>query len=72
MIALTKLNGDRFTLNAIYIEQVQRLPATTITLSNGKKVIVKETDAEVISQVKQFYRQIGLVGVQNDNEEGSS
>lgn len=72
MISLTRLNGDTFTLNAMYIEQIQSFPDTTITLSNGKKLVVKEKKEEVISQVKQFYRQIGLIGVQGGVEGDSS
>lgn len=68
MIKLTRLNGDTFTLNAIYIEQVQSFPDTTLTLSNGKKLVVKENPDEVLRLVKQFYRQIGLVGVQVGGE----
>lgn len=72
MIPLTRLNGDSFTLNAIYIEQVQSFPDTTLTLHNGKKLVVKESREEVLSLVKQFYRQIGLVGVQVGKEGDSS
>src|SRR5699024_8910854 len=36
MIELEKVDGDRFTLNALFIEQIQSFPdTTTITLING-------------------------------------
>lgn len=47
---LTKLNGDTFTLNAIYIEQVQSFPYTTVTLTSGKKFVVKEAECEVVQK----------------------
>lgn len=72
MINLTRLNGDSFTLNAIYIEQVQSFPDTTLTLHNGKKLVVKESHEEVISLIKEFYRHVGLVGVQVEKEGDSS
>lgn len=72
MITLTRLNGDTFTLNAIYIEQVQSFPDTTLTLHNGKKLVVKETHEEVLSLIIQFYKQIGLMGVQVGKEGDSS
>ncbi|KGX93166.1 hypothetical protein N781_12180 [Pontibacillus halophilus JSM 076056 = DSM 19796] len=71
MISLTRLNGQSVTVNAIYIEMVESLPDTTITLSNGRKYFVTETEDEVTRLVKQFYRQVGLVGVRADVE-GSS
>lgn len=64
MIQLTSFNGETFTLNAVYIERVQSFPDTTITLFNGKKLVVKETELEVKASVLQFYQQIGLTGFQ--------
>lgn len=60
MIQLKKLNGDMFALNALLIEQVQSLPDTTITLINGKKVIVQNPEDEVLNLVTMFYKEIGL------------
>ncbi|MDC3416388.1 flagellar FlbD family protein [Aquibacillus salsiterrae] len=60
MIHLTRLNGDPFVLNGLYIEQVQSLPDTTITLFNQKKLVVQESASHVIGQVSQFYQMIGL------------
>lgn len=64
MIELTNFNGDTFNLNAIYIERVQSFPDTTITLFNGKKLVVKETELEVKKRALDFYQQIGLLGIQ--------
>lgn len=44
MIKVTRLNGQPFTLNALFIEQIECFPDTTITLSNGKKFVVKEDE----------------------------
>ena len=60
MIQLTRLNGEAFTLNAIMIEQVQVLPDTTITLLNGKKLVVKNTESEVVGRITAYYKKIGL------------
>ncbi|WP_374724032.1 flagellar FlbD family protein [Calidifontibacillus erzurumensis] len=69
MIKLTKLNGQTFHLNAIYIEQIQSFPDTTITLTNGKKFVVRESEQDVILLVKDFYRDIQLLGHQRVGEE---
>ncbi len=68
MIKLTKLNGSSFTLNAIYIEQIQSFPDTTITLTNGKKIVVRESENDVILFVTDFFRQISILGHQIDTE----
>ncbi|MRH42266.1 flagellar protein FlbD [Aquibacillus halophilus] len=62
MIQVTRLNGDTFTLNALYIEQIQSFPDTTISLINSKKLVVKESESEVIQLINQFYQHIGLQG----------
>ncbi|MGO4887774.1 flagellar FlbD family protein [Anaerobacillus sp. MEB173] len=68
MITLTRINGQSFTLNAIYIQEVQSFPDTTITLLNGKKIVVLEPEDDVILKVKSFYREVGLIRVISDVE----
>jgi flagellar protein FlbD len=70
MISLTQLNGNTFTLNAIYIEQVQSFPDTTITLTTGKKFVVKESEEEVAIKVSAFYRNITLLPMNSNKREG--
>jgi flagellar protein FlbD len=60
MIELKKLNGESFALNAVLIEQVQSLPDTTITLLNGKKIIVANPLEEVLQLTTQFFKEVGL------------
>ncbi|MFS0865099.1 flagellar FlbD family protein [Fredinandcohnia sp. 179-A 10B2 NHS] len=62
MITLTRLNEKKFTLNALYIEQVESFPDTTITLTNGKKFVVKETEEDVQFKVLEFYQKINILG----------
>ncbi|WP_339227715.1 flagellar FlbD family protein [Oceanobacillus sp. FSL K6-2867] len=64
MITLKRLNDDEFVLNAILIEQVQSLPDTTISLINGKKIVVKDNASDVIQMVTDYYQDIGLARVQ--------
>lgn len=60
MIPLTRLNGTPFTLNIFLIEEIEALPDTTITLINGKKIIVRETESNIQQQVLTYYQNIGL------------
>ncbi|MDX8365071.1 flagellar FlbD family protein [Cytobacillus sp. Hm23] len=68
MITVTRLNGKQHTLNAIYILQIEAFPDTTITLTDGKKFVVKESVDEVKAQVEQFYKRITLIGSHHDLE----
>ena len=61
MIELTKLNGKKFNLNALYIETFESFPDTTITLTTGTKYIVKETEEEVRQKVLNFYKHIQVL-----------
>ncbi len=72
LIKVTRLNGKPFMLNAIYIELIESFPDTTITLTNGRKYVVRESEDSVYESVKDFYQSISLLGQQmggNESEE---
>jgi flagellar protein FlbD len=54
LIALTQLNGACVYLNSSLIETFERTPDTVITLTSGKKLIVRESPEEVIDRVVEF------------------
>ena len=54
MIDVTKMNGGSNTVNADLIETVEETPHTIITLTTGKKIIVKESRQEVKNLVKSY------------------
>ena len=56
MIELTKLKGKKFFLNCDIIETVEENPDTTITLRNGKLLIVEEKPRDVVNLVIEFKR----------------
>jgi len=58
MIEVTKLNGNKLTINADLIERVEELPDTVITLTTGSKIIVKESRQEVRDLVILYKREI--------------
>ena len=58
MIELTKLNDMKLTVNAEIIEFVEETPDTVISLTTGKKLIVKETRQEVTDLVISYKRKI--------------
>ena len=58
MIELTKLNDVPILVNAELIETVEESPDTVITLTSGKKILVKERRQEVKNLVKSYKRDI--------------
>ena len=66
MIELTKLNELKITVTADLIEVVEETPDTIVTLTTGKKIIVKETRQEVANLVKSYKREIFINFVTGD------
>jgi len=58
MIAVTRLNGDRFVLNAELIRTVEENPDTVITLINGEHLVVKERMQEIVRLVIEYGRHL--------------
>ena len=58
MIKLTRTNGREFVLNADLIIEVQETPDTVITLTNGKKLLVKDSADDIINKVVNYRRRI--------------
>ena len=58
MIEVTKLNGSKILINSDLIETVEETPDTVVTLTTGKKLLVKESRQEVKNLVKSFRREI--------------
>lgn len=58
MIELTRLNGTVFGLNPELIEVVDSTPDTVITLTTGRKFIVKESRQEVKNLVLSYKKAI--------------
>jgi flagellar protein FlbD len=56
MITLSRLNGSQFVLNAEYIETIEETPDTVVTLTNGKKLMVKDRLDDVVKRVIEYHR----------------
>ena len=69
MITVTRLNGTKLTVNALLIEVIEESADTVITLTTGKKFVVKEKTAELIQLNQNFLRTIGLVAAALDGEQ---
>lgn len=60
MISVTRLNGSQIWLNALLIEMVEETPDTYITLTTGKRMIVLENAAEIVSSIKAYHHEVGV------------
>ena len=58
MIDVTRMNVSLLTINNNLIEMVEETPDTVITLTTGKKIIVKESRQEVKNLVKLYEKEI--------------
>jgi len=65
LITVTRLNGKKFQINALYIETIESFPDTTITLTNGHKFVVLEKEDQIQKQIILFYQSINMLGRTN-------
>jgi flagellar protein FlbD len=54
------LNNQELWLNPHLIETIEATPDTVITLTNGKRLVVKESATAVVEKIIQYRRKIGL------------
>lgn len=66
MIKLTTLDNRPVVINAELIERVEEVPETVITLTSGKKLLVKDLVDEVVARVIQYRR--AAYGVRDLNQ----
>ena len=55
---LHPLKGEPFYLNHRHIETVESNPDTTITLTNERKYVVKETPEQIAALITAYQRKI--------------
>ena len=58
MKEITKLNGTRILINPDLIEIIESTPDTVISLTTGRKIIVKESRQEINNLVKSYRKEI--------------
>jgi len=63
MIKLTGLNNKELILNAEHIEKLEAVPESLITLTNGNKYLVRESNEEIVSKVLEYKSKIQKFGL---------
>jgi flagellar protein FlbD len=58
MIALTRLNGQKFVINADKIRYLEQTPDTMVCCESGEKLMVKEPLDEVVRKAIDYARAV--------------
>ncbi|OQX91493.1 MAG: flagellar protein FlbD [candidate division Zixibacteria bacterium 4484_95] len=66
MIKLTRLNDSELVINTDLIEYIEAIPDTIISLTTGKKIMVKETVDDVINKVENFKRRTNQIEIKDE------
>ena len=61
MIDVTKMNGSKVPINSDLIETVEENPDTVLTLTTGKKIIIKESRQKVKNLVILYKRECNSI-----------
>ncbi len=56
MIYLTRLNGEKIILNIDLIEFMEKTPDTVVTLTTGKKFVVREPVNAIVDNINRLKR----------------
>ena len=54
MVELTRLNGQSMVLNGDLIELIEARPDTIISLTTGRKIIVRESVGELVKKLFEY------------------
>lgn len=58
MIEVTKINNEKILINSDLIEVVEETPDTIVTLTTGRKIIIKESRQDIKNLVKSYRKDI--------------
>jgi flagellar protein FlbD len=60
VIWVTRLDGTELAVNSDLILTIESTPDTVLALTNGERLLVKQTVPEIMERVVAFRRQIAL------------
>lgn len=61
MIKLNLLNNSEIVINAELIETIEQTPDTIITLTTGRKIMVKDTAEDIIENFVKYRQSINQI-----------
>lgn len=60
MIRVTRFNGTYFYVNAEMVKIVEGTPDTVISLTDGSKIVVRETPESVVEEIIVYRRRTNV------------
>ena len=69
MIEATRLNGSTIVVNADLIEMVESTPDTLVSLTTGRKIMVKESIDEIVRRTLEYRSKVRVYPVPTGAEE---
>jgi flagellar protein FlbD len=69
VIWVTRLDGTELAVNSDLILTIESTPDTVLALTNGERLLVKQTVPEIIDRVLTFRRQIAQGPLVQGDEE---
>ncbi|MHA1572713.1 MAG: flagellar FlbD family protein [Alphaproteobacteria bacterium] len=64
MIEVTQLNGEKVVVNADLIETIEAAHHTIVTLTTKRKLLLKESVADIVNAVIAFRQRVAQLGPQ--------
>ncbi|MDD5092227.1 MAG: flagellar FlbD family protein [Candidatus Wallbacteria bacterium] len=58
MIRVTRLNGTDLYVNEELVELIENTPDTVLTFVSGKKLLVTEGIADIVTKIKEFRKEV--------------
>jgi flagellar protein FlbD len=58
VIRVTRLDGTSVLVNVDQIESIEETPDTIVSLTNGHKILARETPQELVDRVVAFRRRV--------------
>lgn len=65
MIKVSRLNNTEFMINCELIEFIEETPDTVITLTTGKKFVVKDSIDELLKKVIEYKNNINCLKIKD-------
>lgn len=65
MIKVSRLNNTEFMINCELIEFIEETPDTVITLTTGKKFVVKDSIDELLKKVIEYKSNINCLKIKD-------
>ena len=60
MIKVMRLDGKKYWVNPHMIESMEETPDLTLTMLSGKKLIIRNSPAELIEKIISYRRNLGI------------